>query len=494
MNKGSDIKREATKGVFWGGFFSLSRQILGLLFGIIIARILMPSDFGKVAMLSIFASLATAFQESGFVYVLTNKKDVSRSDYSTVFWFNITISFVIYIILFVSSPYIAYFYHEPILENLSKIVFLGFFISSFGIVQNAHMFKNMKVFEKGLIDVLSLVVSGIVGYLLAIKGFGFWGIALQNLTSISVLTLLLWIYSPFRPIFVFDLNFIKSSIADCFRFTFPNILSIISENFYSVLLGKYFSSNDVGIYNQATKLNTAGYSSVLGTLRNISQPILVKVGSNSEELLSAFRKIVRLSAFLSVPILLCLSLVSHELVIAILTEKWMGVAPVLQILCVGSIFMNISIIYSYLIMSQNKSYIYMVMGVIISLTKIVLLLLSMLGGNVIWIAFASAFSDIMCFFIYYLIVKRLFRYNLSLFLNDIIPILISSSIAYLSAFVITKQLYNVYSLLVVRIILFSGIYLTASYFFKIDIMKDLRNVFLSKVHLIWKQKANKDDM
>lgn len=478
MEQHENLKNKAAKGLLWGGFFSISNQFLGLVFSIIIARILQPSDFGLVAMLSIFTSLATIFQESGFVFVLTNRTNVTREQYSSVFWFNIIISFSIYLLFFLLAPAIASFYNEPLLTDLARVVFLGFFISSFGIVQNAYLYKNLKVFEKGIAGLISLILSGIIGYLLAKNGFGYWGVAFHGLFNILFSTIIVWLYSPFRPMFKIDRGFLYSSIPDCFRFAFPNLFSIFSENFYSVILGKAFSPADVGLYNQATKLNNAGASSILGMLRNVSQPVLVKVRDNSGNVLSAFRKLFRLSAFLSFPVLLCLSMVSDELIVTVFTEKWQNTAPILKLLCWGGIMLNLSTLFSYFAMSQNFTKIYLWMGIFASVLKIFLLLLASIGSNVIWIAIGSVATDAICLMVYYFVVNHKVPYPIKYLIADLAPIMIASIVPYFIVSYATGNITNLPTLLIVRVLSYLLLFIVICRLFNFDILNDAKSYAL----------------
>ena len=473
MESKDSIKHTAKKGLLWGGFFSISSQLVSLFFSIIIARILQPSDFGLVAMLGIFTSLATVFQESGFVFVLTNRKNVTQEDYSTVFWFNITVSLFIYILFFFSAPMIADFYNQPVLKDLSRIVFLGFFFSSFGVVQSAYLYKNLKVYEKGIAGLVALIISGIAGYILAKRGFGYWGIALQGVLNVVITTIILWFYSPFRPRLVFSIDFLKESIPDCIRFAFPNLFSIVSENFYAVILGKSFSAGDVGLFNQATKINNAGSASILGMMRNVSQPVLVKVRDASGDALNAFRKLFRLSAFLSAFVLVSVSLVSQELIVLVFTDKWNGVSPILQILCFGGIAMILSTLFSYLVMSQNNSRVYMWMGIFSSILKIALLVIASLGGNVLWIALASIVTDIFYFVVYYIIVKKEYDYSLKNLFSDLGPLLIAAFFPYILLQNLSSWIHSDLTLLLVRLFLFSVQYLGICFLFRYDIVYEV---------------------
>ena len=471
--------KKTVKGLVWGGVFSVLTQIVGLLFGIVLARLLSPAEYGLVGMLAIFTALATLLQESGFVFVLTNKKDVSQEEYCTVFWFNISVSVILYFILFFASPLIAHFFNEPRLVNLSRVVFLSFLVSSFGVVQSAYLYKHLKVKEKGIITIISQVLSGVIGIALALNGMSYWGIAIQTLSATTITTVLLWFYSPFRPSFIFSLDTLKRFLPDGIRFAFPNLFTTISENVYSIILGRFFSVQDVGLYNQASKLNKYGYSIILNIFRSVTQPSLVNAQTLQSEMLSKFRQLLRLSAFLTVPVMMAISLVSSELVVFLFSEKWADVGVLLRVLSIGGIFINLGTMFSYLIMSLGKSTIYMRMGVFLALLKIIVVLAA-IGGGVIWLALLSSSADIICFMLNHFIVRKEVRYTYRMLLTDLLPIFAVSIILYISIYFVTLPVTNITVLLFIRLITFIVGYFTLVAVFKLKTFQEMRIVIKNK--------------
>ena len=194
------LKDKTAKGLVWGGINNGATQVLNAIFGIVLARMLTPDDYGLIAMLLVFSTVATALQDSGFVIALTNKRDATHEDYNAVFWFNIVVSFLLYALLFLVAPLIAVFYNEPILTSLSRYFFLGFFIASFSIVPRAILFRQLKQRELAFTGLTSLIISGAVGITMAYNGYAFWGIATQTLTFNFCITILSWYFSKWKPI------------------------------------------------------------------------------------------------------------------------------------------------------------------------------------------------------------------------------------------------------------------------------------------------------
>ena len=188
MSENQSLKEKTAKGLFWGGFSNGIQQLLNLLFGIFLARLLTPSDYGMVGMLAIFSLIASSIQESGFTAALVNKKEVTHNDYNAVFWFNAAISLSLYLLLFLCAPLIADFYDTPELTPLARYSFIGFFIASLGISHSAYLLRNLMVKQRALSSVIGLTVSGITGVTLAYFGFSYWGIATQSIVYVTINT------------------------------------------------------------------------------------------------------------------------------------------------------------------------------------------------------------------------------------------------------------------------------------------------------------------
>lgn len=181
----ASLKEKTAKGLFWGGIGNGAMQLLNLVFGIFLARLLSTTDYGMVAVLTIFSAMAGIFSESGFILALVNKKEVKHEDYNSVFWFNISIGASLYLILFLCAPFIADFYHTPELTRLARFQFLSFFIGSFGTAPTAYFFRNLMVKERSQIQIAAILISGITGVSCAYHGWGYWGIAVQTVVYVS---------------------------------------------------------------------------------------------------------------------------------------------------------------------------------------------------------------------------------------------------------------------------------------------------------------------
>ena len=231
----SSLKEKTAKGLFWGGFSNGMQQLLNLFFGIFLARLLSPSDYGLVGMLTIFTLIAGSLQESGFISAITNRRDVTSNDYNAVFWFSILVSVSVYVLLFFCAPLIARFYDEPRVIPLSRFIFLCFVLSSTATAHSAYLFRNLMVKKRTIAQLSALAVSGTVGVTAAYNGLAYWGIALQSVTYVLVSSMCYWLLTPWRPSIHIDFRPVwrcSVSAAGCWRPIFSYTSTTIFFRFF----------------------------------------------------------------------------------------------------------------------------------------------------------------------------------------------------------------------------------------------------------------------
>lgn len=353
------LKEKTARGLLWGGLSNGVQQVLNLLFGIFLARELTPADYGMVGMLAVFLVIATTLQESGFTAALVNKKMFRHEDYNAVFWFSILMSLGLYILLFLCAPLIADFYHKPELTPLARYSFLGFVLSAFGTAQGAVLFKYLKVKQRAISQIIALTISGCVGIIMAYNGFSYWSIATQNLVCIGLTTILYWYFSPWRPTLNINLNPLKEMFGFSSKLLVTGIFSHVNYNLFSLILGRYYNTRDVGFYDQAYKWSSMGGLFILGTINSVAQPVLSSLRDEQEFQRRAFMKLMLFTCSISFPLMLGMAFVAEGLVMNLLTDKWAPVIPLLQLLCISGAFVPVTNLYQQLLISRGRSDLYM---------------------------------------------------------------------------------------------------------------------------------------
>ena len=448
------LKEKTAKGLFWGGMNNGVQQLLGLAFGIILGRLLDPSDYGMTAMLAVFSVIANELQSSGFKTGLINLKSPRHEDYNAVFWFNILAGAVIYVILWFAAPLIADYYHQPKLIPLSRYVFLGFVFSSFGMAQSAYMTKQMQIKQIAKSGMTATLTSSLISVTMAALGFGYWALATQYLAYIAVNTLLLWYFSPWRPSFprseecgVRSENSLFSPLKKIFPFSFKIMLSAIftqlNANVMNLLLGRYYGETNTGHYNQAYQWSSKGYLLVQNMLKQVDQTVLVGLHDERERQLQVLRKMVRFTAFIAFPLLFALAMVSHEFIVLAIGEKWAFSASLLPYLCLCGAFMPLSTLLTDAVISHQRSDIYLWSTVALGVLQIVLMV-SLWRQGIYVMVMAYTILNIGWMFVWHVFVRRLMGYRLLAFLKDIVPFALAAAGVMVVTFFLTE--FIVYSL------------------------------------------------
>lgn len=476
----SELKEKTAKGLFWGGMSNGLLQVMNLLFAVIIGRILDPSDFGVVGVLTIFSAVASTMQESGFTAALVNRKKADPEDYNSVFWFNILISITLYLILFLSAPLIARFFHNPALVKLSRFVFLGFLIGSFGTAQNAWLLKHMKVKEKSLASIISVVVAGCVSVILALNGFSYWGIAIQNVLSVTVNTICLWIVSSWRPTFHVSLRRAWEMFGFSVKILITNTLAMANYHLFSVVFGRYYTEYEVGIYNQANKWNTAGYSTIDGMVHSIVLPALVEARDDKKRQTHVFRKMLRFVAFVSFPLMLGLSLIAPDFITIFLTDKWAESGYLLRLLSIGGSVYAIVTVMILLIISHGGSGVQMWNSIAIGIVQ-VLVCICFFRFGVTAMVVASMSVNVLWLLIWHRCVNIYISYALWDFLKDIGFYAVVAVIVMVATYFATDFIANIYLRCVGRIVLAAALYILAMYLSGSAIFKESVRFIMNRI-------------
>lgn len=468
-----ELKDKTAKGLFWAAFNSGTMQLLNAVFGIILARRLSQDDYGLIGMLMIFSMVATSLQDSGFVTALTNKKDATYRDFNSVFWFNIVVSLLLYVLFWFFAPLISDFYAEPLLTSLSRYYFLGFFIASFSIVPRAILFRQIRQKPLAIIGVFALIVSGTVGVIMAYNDMAYWGLATQTIVFNFTVSILSWIVSKWRPSFDISLTPVREMFGFSSKMLLTNIFNQINNNIFALVLGKLYNRTQVGLYTQANKWNTMGASTITGMVQGVAQPTFVQVGDDRGRLRNAFSKMLRFTSFVSFPLMFGLSLVAPELIVILIGEKWLASAMLMRILCVGGAFLPISTLYFNLVISRGKSNVYMwniICQGIVLLCAIVFIYY--IGGGVTAMVSVYACLVALWILVWHYFVWREISFSLVQAFKDTLPFCMLAASVMALTYYATSWIQNLYLLLFVRILFAAFLYLSALWVMKAKILRE----------------------
>lgn len=455
------LKDKTAKNLFWSAMNNGTMQVLNLLIGIFLGRLLTPGEYGLVGVLTIFTLIAGNLQSSGFTQGLINLKNPTARDYNSVFWFNVIASFIIYGVLFCCAPLIADFFHQPALVDLSRFVFLGFVISSFGIAHAAYMNKNLMNRQQALISCLALAVSGVSGITLAFNGYSYWSLAWQQIIYITVLNIGRYAVVDWCPMLKIDFGPVRQMFSFSVKILMTNIINTLSSNILTFIFGRYFPMKQVGNFTQAYKWNTMANSFVANTLWQVVQTVLVAAGDERERRCRVYRKMMRFTAFMSFPLMFGLALVAEEFILCTIGDEWVGSIPLLRILCVAGAFVPFYTMYQNLAISSGRSDLYLWCNVAqIVLQVAVIFAFKSMGLSVMVIAY-SAFI-VLWLLAWQVVAKRLIGLRLVHTLLDVMPFMLISAGVMAATYFCTFWISSHPIILVARIAIAAPLYIAAT--------------------------------
>ena len=478
-NNMDNLKEKTARGIAWSAFNNGTMQVLNLLFGIILGRLLSPEEYGIVGVLAIFTAIAGALQASGFTQGLINLKSPTDRDYNSVFWFNIIVSLILYMTLFAYAPLIADFFHQPCLVGVSRIVFLCLPISALGIACNGYMIKNMMNREIAITNFIALTISGTTGILLAYEGFSYWSLVWQQLVYIIITNIVRYYYVSWRPTLNIDFGPVRVMFSFCVKLLITNIINTLNQHLLTFMFGRLFPLSSVGNYSQASKWNLMASSSISGTIGQVAQPVLVSIQDEQEREVRIFRKLMRFTAFLAFPTMLGLALVSNEFIILAIGPQWADSVILLQILCIGGAFLPFYVIYQNLTISNGKSNIYMWCNIGQILIQLIIVI-TLYTRGIMAIVCAYSLFTILWLFVWQAVVNRLIGLRLADVVKDVAPFLFIAIAVMGATYLLTYGIHNKIVLLLSRILIAASLYLLTMKFSRAKVMDECINFILHK--------------
>lgn len=455
----TSLKERTARGLFWGGLSGGVQQLLALVIGVCLARRLAPGDYGMVAMLTVFSLLAWNLQESGFTSALGIKKNATHDDFNAVFWFSTALGVLLYAVLFFAAPAIAAFNHTPELTLLARVSFLGFVISGFSIVQSAYLFRHLMVKQRMVASFIAVCAGGVVGITLVYSGYAYWGLVAQDLTFKAVVTVAYWVMSPWRPTLRVSFKPVKEMFGFSGKILATNVLTTLNNQFLQGQMGHYFPRHDVGLYSQANKWNTMGYSLITSTLSSVAQPVLAGAQDGHGRQLRVFRKMLRFTAFLSFPAMFGLATIAPEFVPLALKGQWIECVPMLQVLCLAGATVPLSQHFSNLLVSRGRSAKFFAGTCGMMCAQLVLILTLFFGGcGVFALVCSIAALQVAWLGVWYAISAGEMSIPLGGVLRDILPFAFAAAVAMAAAWGASLAIDGMAARMAVKVVVAAAVY------------------------------------
>ena len=407
---GDSLKGKVIKGIAWSAIDKIAVRGMSFLIGIIIARILMPSDYGVIGMVAVFITLSTLFVDSGFSQALVQKQDRTQTDMSTAFFFNLFVALCCYAILFAAAPLIAGFYDMPILASVLRVLGLNVICMSLGTVQRANLLIKIDFRTMAIVDILSVAISGTIGIFFAYRGFGVWALVIQNLIAQVATSTCLWIFGRWRP----SLEFSRASVSRLWTFgsklLAAGTVSTCTREVYSIVIGKFYRSAELGYYHRAVQTTDVISGTINEIINASSFPILSSIQDERERLISVYSRLLSMTAFVVFPVMTLLAVVASPLVSVLLTDKWLPAVPLIQWLCFARMFTPVSSLNMNILNAVGRSDLFLKLD----LSKLPLTILTMiitLPISVKAVVIGNFVSTFICYFINAYLPGRLFNFG-----------------------------------------------------------------------------------
>ena len=380
----TSVKQETFNGVIWSSVEKFSSLGIHFVVGIILARLLLPSDFGAIALITIFFTISNSFIDSGFGTALIRKIDRTETDFATVFYFNIFISLICYGLLFISAPYISEFFNLSILCPVLRVQSLSLILGAFIAVLNAKLLINLNFKAIAIRTLLSALISGIVGIGLAYMGYGIWALVFQTLTASFVNLVFVWWYCKWLPDLIFSFKSFKELGSFGSKLLAAGLINTIYDNLAPLAIGKFYTPADLGFYNRGSELARVPSQSLLSVVQSVSFPVFSKIQDDDNHLIRVYRKYIRFTSLFLIFFCIMVAAIAKPIVLLLLTEKWADAIIYLQLFCFAVMFNHINTINLNLLQVKGRSDLFLKLEIIKKIISIFILVVAIPFG-VIWI-------------------------------------------------------------------------------------------------------------
>lgn len=479
---GSSLKKQAVSGVLWTFGQQFSVQIINFVVQIILARLLMPEMFGLIAMLTVFISIGQSLMDAGMTSSLIRSKNPDQLDYSTVFLTNLMISVSVYLITYLSAPYIAQFYSQEILKDILRIYALTFVIRSFVAVHIAKLTKEMNFKTQMILQIPSTIVGAIVGVTMAYLGYGVWSLVWLHIAQSIVYTLQIWIFIPWRPSFVFNKRRFKYHFNFGYKLTLSGLLDTVYNDAYRIVIGKFFTPAAVGFFNQAETMRLFPVQQISSVMGKVTYPLFSNINGDAQ-LKNAYKSTMKLILFAVIPIMLILIVVAKEGFLLLFGEKWLPSVPYFQILATASIIRPISSYNLNILKVKGRSDLFLKVEIIKKVIGVIGIAVALPFGIMALVISLTAVS-FLSVFINMFYCGKLINYSVLNQIKDVVKLFLAGFTAFVTSFFMREYLiiYTQNNLLIILIIsfVFIGLYLLIIMLTEKQLIKTIINIILKR--------------
>jgi len=422
-----NLKEKATHAFLWSATERIGQQGVQFVISIILARLLLPEEFGLIAMLTIFMAISQSLINSGFGQALIQKKNSTYVDECSIFYFNILVGFLAAGILCLAAPQIGIFYNQPLLPLLTYALSLNLVINSLGLVQTTLLTKRLDFKTQAKVSMSATVISGSIGVTMAFNGYGVWSLVVQSLSSNLLSTALLWSFNSWRPSMIFSFSALRQMFTFGSRLLAAGLLNTLFDNIYLVVIGKLFSPGVLGFYTRAYGLQQLPVANLSNIISRVTFPVFSSVQSDKDRLKRGVRETLSMLVLINFPMMIGLAVVANPLVRVLLTEKWLPCVPFLQLLCVVGMLYPLHVINLNVLNAQGRSDLFFRLEVVKKVLIVIVIIITYRWG-IIAMIYGQIVTSIFSYFLNSYFTGKILNYPVVDQIADLMPSLIISLI------------------------------------------------------------------
>lgn len=476
----SALKLKTIRAVIWSFVEALGLRSVQFFVGIILARLLLPEQFGLIGMLMVFTAVAQTFLDSGFGAALIQKQEITEKDINSIFYFNIFTGIVVVTCLFALSPFVAAFYNQPVLSPLLKLISLTLFINAFGLIQNVLMIKAIDFKTQTKVTCIASVSSGIIGISMAYQGCGVWSLAGQQISDSIFRTILLWVFNRWRPAWIFSFQSLQELFHFGSKLLASNLLFTFFDNIYLIVIGKLFPLADLGNFTMAKELQRVPTTTLPRVVGRVTFPVFSTIQDDPERIKRGVKKTLTVLVSIHFPIMLGLAVVSRPLVLVLLTEKWAPCIPYLQLLCLVGIMYPMHLINLNVLQAMGQSNLFLRLEVIKKILIVFNILITyrwgisaMIGGQIV--------TSLLGYYLNAYYNKKLIDYSIFEQIVDLYPYLLAAVFMAISIYsLVFLPISNPLLLLFCQSATGAVVYLTICQFYKLSVYTEIKRIILKE--------------
>lgn len=479
------LREKTITGLFWSAIDSFANQGVQFVVGIILARLITPREFGLIGMIIIFIAISQTFITSGLSSALIRKKDCTQADYSTVFYYNLAMGLLIYLILYLSAGTISIFFKEPDLKWIVRILSLDLIIGSITIIQATTLTKRVDFKLQAKVVVISGVLSGAVGITMALNGFGVWSLVARSVSGAFFRSLFLWLWNRWRPSLIFSIRSFKELFGFGSKLLASRLIDTAYNNIYYIVIGKFFAADELGYYSRAATFNDLPSKNLNSIMSRVTYPVLAQMQDNKVQLKAGYKKMIRNIMFISMILMVGMAAIAEPMIITLVGEKWRPSVIYLQLLCFPGMLYPLHALNLNMLNVQGRSDLFLKLEIIKKIIAVPIIIIGIFWGIKIMIL-GMWINTIIAYYLNSYYSGRFINYPMREQVVDIIPAFLLALTMGIIVYVTGLILPSGYLIkLIVQVVLGAIIVFGLSELIKFDAYMDIKNIVKAKLIAIY---------